>query len=90
MVFLFVVVCWHWAIIILSLISWCIIFVCLCCFEPRDIWSRFLAFESQVGDLASIVKVEKRRAQTIEKVNVLELFNHIQIFLFPAHLPQKT
>ena len=34
----------------------------------RDIWSRFLAFESQVGDLASIVKVEKRRAQTIEKV----------------------
>lgn len=34
----------------------------------RDIWSKFLAFESQVGDLASIVKVEKRRAQTIEKV----------------------
>ena len=45
---------------------------CLC-LKIRDIWSRFLAFESQVGDLASIVKVEKRRAQTIEKVKILEL-----------------
>ena len=34
----------------------------------RDIWSRFLAFESEVGDLASILKVEKRRSQAIEKV----------------------
>lgn len=33
-----------------------------------EIWSRFLAFESEVGDLASIQKVEKRRAQAIEKV----------------------
>lgn len=34
----------------------------------REIWSRFLAFESEVGDLACIQKVEKRRAQAIEKV----------------------
>ncbi|XP_076467376.1 cleavage stimulation factor subunit 3-like [Babylonia areolata] len=40
--------------------------------KSTDIWSRFLAFESQVGDLASIVKVEKRRAQTIEKVQEYE------------------
>ncbi|KAJ8314575.1 hypothetical protein KUTeg_006725 [Tegillarca granosa] len=32
-----------------------------------EIWSRFLAFESEVGDLASIQKVEKRRTQAIEK-----------------------
>lgn len=43
----------------------------------RDIWSRFLAFESQVGDLASIVKVEKRRAQTIEKVQTQHILNGI-------------
>ena len=37
----------------------------------RDIWSKFLSFESQVGDLASIIKVEKRRMSTMEKVGVL-------------------
>ena len=31
-----------------------------------------MSFESQVGDLASITKVEKRRAQTIEKVQEFE------------------
>ncbi|KAI8772672.1 cleavage stimulation factor subunit 3-like [Biomphalaria glabrata] len=36
--------------------------------KSTDIWSKFLLFESQVGDLASIVKVEKRRASTIEKI----------------------
>ncbi|ESO84817.1 hypothetical protein LOTGIDRAFT_236052 [Lottia gigantea] len=33
-----------------------------------EIWSRFLSFESQVGDLTSIIKVEKRRTQVIEKI----------------------
>lgn len=37
-----------------------------------EIWSRFLAFESEVGDLACIQKVEKRRAQAIEKVQEFE------------------
>lgn len=32
-----------------------------------DIWNKFLEFESNIGDLASITKVEKRRAQAIEK-----------------------
>ncbi|KAK6169592.1 hypothetical protein SNE40_020613 [Patella caerulea] len=36
------------------------------------IWSKFLAFESQVGDLTSIIKVEKRRTQAIEKVQEFE------------------
>lgn len=37
-----------------------------------EIWSRFLAFESEVGDLASILKVEKRRSQAIEKEQEFE------------------
>lgn len=28
---------------------------------PSEIWARFLAFESNIGDLASILKVERRR-----------------------------
>ncbi|MGH0154910.1 UNVERIFIED_CONTAM: hypothetical protein FKN15_037551 [Acipenser sinensis] len=27
----------------------------------KEIWARFLAFESNIGDLASILKVERRR-----------------------------
>lgn len=27
----------------------------------REIWARFLSFESNIGDLASILKVERRR-----------------------------
>uniref|UniRef100_A0A0B7AJR0 Suppressor of forked domain-containing protein n=2 Tax=Arion vulgaris TaxID=1028688 RepID=A0A0B7AJR0_9EUPU len=36
--------------------------------KSTDIWSKFLSFESQVGDLASIIKVEKRRSSAIEKI----------------------
>ncbi|KAG5444096.1 Cleavage stimulation factor subunit 3 [Clonorchis sinensis] len=36
--------------------------------RARVIWARFLQFESQVGDLASILKVEKRRLQALETV----------------------
>ncbi|KAF8561962.1 hypothetical protein P879_05812 [Paragonimus westermani] len=36
--------------------------------RARLIWARFLQFESQVGDLASILKVEKRRLQALETV----------------------
>ena len=43
-----------------------------------EIWSRFLAFESEVGDLASIQKVEKRRAQAIEKVSVPAPWNIVE------------
>lgn len=31
------------------------------CATDREIWARFLAFESNIGDLASILKVERRR-----------------------------
>lgn len=37
-------------------------------FFYSDIWNRFLEFESNIGDLASIVKVEKRRSAVLEKV----------------------
>ena len=32
-----------------------------------DIWNKFLEFESNIGDLASITKVEKRRSLAVEK-----------------------
>lgn len=34
----------------------------------REIWNRFLEFESNIGDLQSIVKVEKRRSAVLEKI----------------------
>lgn len=34
----------------------------------REIWNRFLEFECNIGDLASIVKVEKRRSAVLSKV----------------------
>ncbi|CAN7993245.1 unnamed protein product, partial [Ixodes pacificus] len=37
-----------------------------------EIWNRFLEFESNIGDLSSILKVEKRRAATIEKLKEFE------------------
>lgn len=48
---------------------WCVSYVVggvRCSFLPslgacREVWARFLAFESNIGDLASILKVERRR-----------------------------
>lgn len=37
-----------------------------------EIWNTFLQFETNVGDLSSILKVEKRRNGIIEKLNELE------------------
>jgi len=34
----------------------------------REIWNRFLEFESNIGDLSSILKVEKRRSAVFGKV----------------------
>ncbi|VUZ54879.1 unnamed protein product, partial [Hymenolepis diminuta] len=36
--------------------------------RTRSIWSRFLQFELQVGDLGSVQKIEKRRLKSIENV----------------------
>lgn len=33
-----------------------------------EVWNRFLEFESNIGDLASIVKVERRRSAVLENV----------------------
>jgi len=35
--------------------------------DSLEIWNKFLEFESNIGDLSSVVKVEKRRAQILEK-----------------------
>lgn len=34
-----------------------------------NIWNRFLEFESNIGDLSSIVKVERRRSAVLENVS---------------------
>jgi cleavage stimulation factor subunit 3 len=33
-----------------------------------EIWNRFLEFESSIGDLSSVIKVEKRRNAVLDKV----------------------
>ena len=53
-----------------------------------EIWNRFLEFESSVGDLASILKVEKRRALVIGKVS-LECPSLFQLtYFFVLQLPK--
>nr|CAG4641502.1 EOG090X026K [Eurycercus lamellatus] len=37
-----------------------------------EIWNRFLEFESSIGDLSSVIKVEKRRNTVLEKLKELE------------------
>ena len=40
------------------------------CLRPEqqtDIWNKFIEFEANLGDMASIIKVEKRRAAALEK-----------------------
>ena len=34
-----------------------------------NVWNRFLEFESNIGDLSSIVKVERRRSAVLENVS---------------------
>lgn len=36
--------------------------------KSLEIWNKFLEFESQIGDLPSVVKVETRRAAVLEKL----------------------
>ncbi|GLG95529.1 Protein suppressor of forked [Gryllus bimaculatus] len=38
----------------------------------EEIWNRFLEFESNIGDLASIVKVEKRRSAVLGQIKEFE------------------
>uniref|UniRef100_A0A182W069 Suppressor of forked domain-containing protein n=1 Tax=Anopheles minimus TaxID=112268 RepID=A0A182W069_9DIPT len=37
-----------------------------------EVWNRFLEFESNIGDLSSIVKVERRRSAVLEKLKEFE------------------
>lgn len=36
-----------------------------------EVWNRFLEFESNIGDLSSIVKVERRRSAVLENVSFM-------------------
>jgi len=38
--------------------------------ESINIWNKFLEFESNIGDLASVIKVERRRAQVMEELGL--------------------
>ncbi|XP_065209066.1 protein suppressor of forked isoform X2 [Planococcus citri] len=40
--------------------------------QSVEIWNRFLEFESNIGDLPSILKVEKRRSSVLEKIAEFE------------------
>lgn len=45
------------------------------------IWDRFLDFESCVGDLASILKVEKRRKTAYEEAQKDQTMNHSMLVI---------
>merc|ERR550532_3938718 len=38
--------------------------------DSLEIWNKFLEFESNIGDLASVVKVERRRAGILEEAGI--------------------
>ena len=38
--------------------------------DSLEIWNKFLEFESNIGDLASVVKVEKRRTTVLEELGL--------------------
>lgn len=42
-----------------------------------EVWNRFLEFESNIGDLSSIVKVERRRSAVFENVSITTLSSSI-------------
>jgi hypothetical protein len=46
-----------------------------------EIWNRFLEFESSIGDLSSVIKVEKRRNAVLDKV-----FFSLSVVYFWIHL----
>ena len=49
-----------------------------------ELWSEFLKFECAVGDLASILKVDKKRQKVFETVNFKERikFSKLNFFQF--------
>ena len=38
--------------------------------DSLEVWNKFLEFESNIGDLASVVKVEKRRSAVMEEAGL--------------------
>ncbi|XP_014288469.1 protein suppressor of forked isoform X4 [Halyomorpha halys] len=66
--------------------------------EPEksvEIWNRFLEFECNIGDLASIVKVEKRRSAVLGKIAEFEGKETAQLVdryrfldLYPCTIPE--
>lgn len=50
-----------------------------------DVWNRFLEFESNIGDLSSIVKVERRRSTVLQNVSVAQFFFGIFFYILQRH-----
>lgn len=50
-----------------------------------EVWNKFLEFESNVGDLSSIVKVERRRSSVLENVSNSQSIDSKQILIFLFH-----
>jgi len=40
--------------------------------DSIEIWNKFLEFESNIGDLASIIKVEQRRSKALQEAGMLQ------------------
>jgi len=45
-----------------------------------EVWNRFLEFESNIGDLSSIVKVERRRSSVLEKVIKIYILYELNVY----------
>lgn len=61
--------------------------------KSLDIWNKFLEFEVNIGDLASITKVEKRRAQAFGsefegKETALLIDRYKYLDLYPCQVPE--
>ena len=58
--------------------------------DSLEIWNKFLEFESNIGDLASVVKVERRRAAVMEEAGLSQGKPTVQVidrYRFMSLLP---
>jgi len=61
--------------------------------DSLEIWNKFLEFESNIGDLASVVKVERRRAAVLEECGLSVGKPTVQVidrYRFMSLLPLAT
>merc|ERR1719445_978914 len=61
--------------------------------DSLEIWNKFLEFESNIGDLASVVKVEKRRSAVMEEAGLSQGKPTVQVidrYRFMSLLPLSS